>query len=177
MEDRVLPAVPDIKTLKKDLGRAGFDMTNAAGERLDFHGLRHTFTTWLDRTECSRATRKRLTRHAGDDVTDGYAHAELAEMLDALNALPSPLLVEADAAQATGTDGTDPRRSHGGHGSGSEGQAEARSGTAKTLGSARAIPMQSIKLVAAGHSLTRPDLIGQTSGDILSKPRPSTQVV
>jgi len=86
----VVGAVPDMKTMKKDLTLAGIDLANAHGLRLDFHALRHSFQTALDRTGCSRATKKKLMRHANEDVTDGYAHAELAEMLAALIRLPSP---------------------------------------------------------------------------------------
>src|SRR5581483_10235183 len=77
---KVLPSVPDIKTLKKDWKRAKVKFVDERGRRLDYHALRHTFGTNLDRTGCSRATRKKLMRHAAEDVTDGYAHAELAEM-------------------------------------------------------------------------------------------------
>lgn len=81
---RVLPSVPDLKTMMKDLRRAGVSFRDAKGRRLDYHALRHTFQTNLDRTGCSRATKKKLMRHANEDVTDGYAHAELEEMLSAL---------------------------------------------------------------------------------------------
>ena len=43
--------------------------------------------------------------HANDDVTDGYAHAELAEMVDALVALPSPLQWGEEEVRATRTTG------------------------------------------------------------------------
>lgn len=88
-EKKLLSSVPDIKTMKRDLDRAGVKLTDVQGRRLDYHALRHTFQTGLDRTGCSRATKKRLMRHAHEDVTDGYAHAELAEMSSALNRLVS----------------------------------------------------------------------------------------
>jgi hypothetical protein len=78
-------------------------LTDAAGLRLDFHALRHSFQTSLDRTGCSRATKKKLMRHANEDVTDGYAHAELTEMLTALMRLPSPQFLP-QVALKTGTD-------------------------------------------------------------------------
>jgi integrase len=99
----VLPSVPDMKTMEKDLTRGGIVMVDANDDRLDYHALRHTFQTNLDRTGCSRATKKKLMRHAKGDVTDGYAHAELAEMLAALSKLPSPNAPVALPALKTGT--------------------------------------------------------------------------
>lgn len=85
---RVLPSVPDLKTLVKDLKRAKVAFTDAKGRRLDYHALRHTFATNLSRYGCSRATKKKLMRHAAEDVTDAYSHAELAEMFAALERVP-----------------------------------------------------------------------------------------
>jgi len=100
----VLPAVPDLKTVKKDWERAKVAFTDEGGRRLDFHAFRHTFSTNLDRTGCSRATRKKLERHAHEDVTDGYGHAELAEMLAGLKRLPAPDAPREQAAVRAGTD-------------------------------------------------------------------------
>lgn len=102
---RVLPSVPDVATLKRDLARAGIDFADDRGRRLDYHGLRHTFTSNLDHAGASRATKKRLTRHANDDVTDGYAHAELSEMSATIGRLHSPINPPAEPTtlRATGT--------------------------------------------------------------------------
>ena len=107
---KVLPSVPDMKTMKKDLQRVGITLKDAQGRRLDYHALRHSFSTRLDQTGCSRATKKRLMRHAHEDVTDGYTHAELAEMLTALMRVPSPDSAQVQTPQAvrTGTDGVLP---------------------------------------------------------------------
>jgi integrase len=102
---RLVRSVPDVATLEKDWSRVGVTMIDERGLRLDFHALRHTFQTHLDQTGCSRATKKRLMRHAAEDVTDGYAHAELAEMLVALVRLHAPKV--APAALKTGTDAGD----------------------------------------------------------------------
>ncbi len=102
---RILPSVPDHKTLTKDLRRAGVDFRDIKGRRLDYHALRHTFQTNLDRTGCSRATKKKLMRHANEDVTDGYAHAELVEMMAALNKLTVSSLCPVD--------GSDPENNRG----------------------------------------------------------------
>ena len=101
---KVVTAVPDIKTLKKELQRAGVEFVNSAGERADFHALRHTFATSLEATGCSRATKKRLMRHAAEDITDGYTHAELSEMLQSISRVPSPGSVEVQTLLMTGSE-------------------------------------------------------------------------
>jgi integrase len=88
--DQVLPSVPDLKTLVKDWRKAGVEFRDEQGRRIDYHALRHTFATNLDRSGCSRATKKKLMRHASSDVTDGYAHAELVEQRAAIAKLPAP---------------------------------------------------------------------------------------
>jgi integrase len=92
---RVLPSVPDIKTLRKDWTAAGVKFIDDRGRRLDYHALRHTFSTNLSRAGASRSTKKKLMRHAGRDITDGYTHAELAEMSDALEKIALPTSVVA----------------------------------------------------------------------------------
>ena len=137
----VVGAVPDIKTMKKDLEKVGIELVDSQKRRLDFHALRHTFQTNLDRTGCSRATKKKLMRHANEDVTDGYAHAELAEMLAALVRLPSPQSLPQQAVKTGTTDtplpmsqpcqSADHRLDHGPT---AEGQSLALSGTAGDAG-------------------------------------------
>ena len=90
------------------LAAVGFRATPKASSRTSggtyFHALRHTFQTSLDRKGCSRATRKALRTHAAEDVTDGYAHAALAELLAALVRIPSPDTAPKDAqVMATGS--------------------------------------------------------------------------
>ena len=53
----------------------------------------------------ARATKKKLMRHANEERTDGYAHAELAEMLEALERLPTTGM-DASEAALTGTGGS-----------------------------------------------------------------------
>jgi integrase len=77
-------SVPDVKTLVKDLKAGGVEQLDTRKRRIDFHALRHTFSTNLDRTGCSRATKKALMRHGDEDVTDGYSHAHLAELYEAI---------------------------------------------------------------------------------------------
>jgi integrase len=105
--EKVVGIVPKVPTLDRDWTRIGVTMTDEKGRRLDYHALRHTFQTELDRTGCSRATKQRLMRHAGEDVTDGYAHAELAEMQAALQRIPSPPPAQPEAQQLKKTGTTD----------------------------------------------------------------------
>ena len=84
-DDRVVQTVPDVKTVKKDLARVGIAFTDARGRRADFHALRHTMSTLLCEAGCSDVVRKALTRHADTTVNDGYTHARLRDMADALS--------------------------------------------------------------------------------------------
>jgi integrase len=173
--------VPDVKTLKKDLKRAGISLEDERG-RLDFHGLRHTFSTNLDRTGCSRATRKKLKRHANEDVTDGYGHAELAEMLAALNRLPSPLTPQAQRALLTGTGGI----AHD-HGQDQSLVISQRSAALPDTMDGRAaptipqmptcgIPLQAQDNSTVAHCAARPDLNESATPAIVAQTGPSTQV-
>lgn len=183
----VLRSVPDVETLERDLVRAGFKLTDERGLRLDYHGLRHEFGSRLDLTGCSRATRKKLERRAAQDVTDGYAHAELAEMLTALERLPSPLNDWNRGRQKvvkTGTGGravdTSATRDHG------RDQAAdfPLHGAALTDTAADSTFQQSnLRLPSADqgddtsrHTPALPDLIGAENGDTVLKSGPSTQV-
>lgn len=185
-EAKVLPAVPDVKTLKKDLTAAGLPFANADGERLDFHALRHTFETLLDRTACSRATKKKLMRHANEDVTDGYAHAELAEMLTALARLTAPVIVVEEAVAATGTDGkaaggsrtTAHHRAH--HGKGADrGATEAHRGStraeSRVEGRSESLGKTGRYEAHRGSSGTS-DLNSRRGAATVGKSGPSTQV-
>jgi len=182
----VVAAVPDIKTMKKDLKTAGIELTDSAGLRLDFHALRHTFQTSLDRTGCSRATKKKLMRHANEDVTDGYAHAELAEMLTALVRLPSPQS-SSQASLKTGTDdaalsitnareGADHQLDHG---STAERQSAALIGAIESPDVAACQNWRDDYNLPAGNDLHRLALIGtENSSQVIVNTvlRPSTQV-
>lgn len=103
---KLVPTVPDVSTLQRDWKKVGVEMVDDRKLRLDFHALRHTFQTELDRTGCSRATKKKLMRHAAADVTDGYAHAELAEMLVSICRIVSPDSPPRSEMQVVGMTGT-----------------------------------------------------------------------
>jgi hypothetical protein len=189
---RVVRSVPDIKTVKKDLKRAKVEFIDQQQRRLDFHALRHTFSTALDRTGCSRATQKRLMRHASGDITDGYSHAELAEMLVAIARVPSPTTPAVQVK--TGTDDAPVRigetkgnnsakagETKNDHGRdqaahiGPRGLAQPGARPGATAGDAMSNGDQ--ELGASQHHLAQPDLNERKTRDIVQISRPSTQVV
>lgn len=87
---RVVGSVPDVRTLVRDWERVGVAYADEQGRRLDFHALRHTFASSLDRAGASRTAKKKLMRHLSGDVTDGYSHAEVRELADLIARVPSP---------------------------------------------------------------------------------------
>jgi integrase len=119
----VFGVMPDMKSLARDLLNAGVatlcddptkgikigkgkyvNIADSRGRRTDFHAFRHTFKTWVDRTGCTEATSDALTRHGDKTVGDGYRHAELADMAEALASVPDPSPAEFGVTIATGTD-------------------------------------------------------------------------
>jgi integrase len=93
----IFGSMPDMKSMAKDLLAAGvahrddkgkIDIADRRGRRTDFHALRHTFKSNVDRTGCTEAVSDALTRHGDKTIADGYRHAELAEMLEALKLIP-----------------------------------------------------------------------------------------
>lgn len=90
----VVSSVPDMKTMVKDLKRAGVEPVDARGLRADFHALRHTYCTNLDATGASDATKRALMRHADGGVTQRYSHARHAELYAAIERLPAPTFAE-----------------------------------------------------------------------------------
>lgn len=107
-EEKVVPAVPDIRTLEKDLRRVGYEMKDAKDRRTDFHALRHTLATNLSRTGCSETNKSAIMRHTDETVTDGYSHARLAELADCIERLPAPAVVVAVAKTGTTDDAHQP---------------------------------------------------------------------
>jgi integrase len=63
---------------------------NSAGERIDFHCLRHTYLTRLSRSGASPKAMQELARHSDIRLTLGrYAHASLHDLGAAVRALPA----------------------------------------------------------------------------------------
>jgi len=65
--------------LRADLMAAGVDYKDADGRFADFHSLRHTFVTMLERTGCPPKELQSLARHRTPNLTLGvYAHSAKA---------------------------------------------------------------------------------------------------
>jgi integrase len=74
--------------IKADLEVAGVDYKDASGRYADFHALRHTYITNIGRLPVSMKTHQELARHSEPALTMRYTHAQLADKVDALEALP-----------------------------------------------------------------------------------------
>ena len=108
-DERVVRAVPDLKTIKLDLARAGiaFALPMPDGRRqrrADFHALRHTLASLLAAAGAgaSDTARRAIMRHAATTVNDQYTHARLADTHAALSRIVLPLDAAAEAAASRG---------------------------------------------------------------------------
>ncbi len=96
--------------LRADLEAAGIPYRDADGRVCDFHALRHSFITLLERSGASPKLAQDLARHSDIRLTmNVYTHTGLYDRAGAVESLP-PLLpvgtdAEGQACQATGTDG------------------------------------------------------------------------
>lgn len=62
---------------QKAMQRAGFGKLEGCvwkGDGMTFHGLRHTFNTWMAERGVPKEIRKRLVGHSTGDVNDRYTH-------------------------------------------------------------------------------------------------------
>ena len=101
-----MPAVYDgARMLRVDLEAAGIEHTDGAGQRIDFHALRHTFITLLARSGVHPKTAQDLARHSDINLTlSRYSHTIIEQQSEALARLPDLMpAVEADEAVRTGT--------------------------------------------------------------------------
>jgi len=92
--DRVFPrGLPSVKSLSKDLAACGIPLEDERGYRVDFHALRHTFTSLLATVGISELARVKLARHSEWRQTDRYTDPQslplFAEMKKLTAALPS----------------------------------------------------------------------------------------
>jgi len=76
-----------VKTLEADLRECGIEPRGANGERVDFHALRHTFSTLLAQMGVGEACRISLNRHKSWEQTKRYTdpsllpiHGEMAKL-------------------------------------------------------------------------------------------------
>ncbi len=98
--------------LRLDLETAGIPYRDDAGCVADFHALRHSYITLLERSGVSPKLAQELARHSDIRLTmNVYTHAGLYDLAGAVNGLPSVLPSETPpnatvgVLLATGTDG------------------------------------------------------------------------
>ena len=89
-----------------DLKSAGIEQTDAAGDVVDFHALRHTFITTLARVGVSLHQAMVLARHSDPKITSNvYTKLTLDDMAAAQRKLPEFGGSAQQAQSATGTEG------------------------------------------------------------------------
>ena len=77
------------KMMQRDLKRAGIPCRDENNLVVDFHALRHTFITWLDRAKVNNGTRQSLARHSDIRLTMLYTHSCSDEKVAAIGSLPA----------------------------------------------------------------------------------------
>ncbi len=82
--------MPSHHTFQADLKRAGIEKTNAEGRKVDFHALRTTFITNLQRAGVSQRAAMALARHTDPRLTAHvYTDTNALPLADAVATLPS----------------------------------------------------------------------------------------
>jgi hypothetical protein len=124
--DRVVKVLPRIPTHRKYLKAAGIPWLDDAGRRADLHALRHSYGTLLSKGGVSPREAMSLMRHTDLRLTmKVYTDPRIFDLAGAVEKLPINLArpTEAEAAQATGTDGklTDPDGNPARNGGGGKG--------------------------------------------------------
>jgi integrase len=93
---RVFAQVPNWRTLKRDMTKAGIARVDGEGRHADFHSLRYFFATELSKRRPMSVV-SRLMRHKSIKLTmDLYAELGLRDLGDAVEDLP-PLLTDTPA--------------------------------------------------------------------------------
>src|SRR5439155_4976937 len=99
--------------LRGDLAAAGIPYRDGAGRVADFHALRHSYITLLERSGVSPKMAQKLARHSDIRLTmNVYTHAQLHDLAGAVEGLPALLATSERGAMtlaATGTDGRAPQ--------------------------------------------------------------------
>ena len=75
--------------LRKDMEKAGIAEEDALGRRLDFHGLRHTATTWAASTGASGRLLGAFSGHASESQLARYTHDDQMDLYKILQAMPT----------------------------------------------------------------------------------------
>ena len=88
-DDIVFKAMPRIERFKRDLLKAGIQLTDSLGRSVVFHSLRHTFGTNLAKGGVASRVAMTLMRHSDRRLTDKiYTDENLLGTAAALDALP-----------------------------------------------------------------------------------------
>src|SRR5262249_47036184 len=95
--------------LRLDLAAAGIPYRDADGRGADFHALRHSYITLLERSGVTPKLAQELARHSDIRLTmNVYTHARLHDLAGAVEGLPALLPTgpetEKMTLRATGTD-------------------------------------------------------------------------
>jgi integrase len=112
--DPVFGSVPTLKTFRRDCERAGITLLDDQQRTIDFHSLRMTLATRLQREGVHASIAQRIMRHASFKTTDKYyTDLRLHDLSEAISRLSGPAgPVEEAICQATGTDDAGPVRCH-----------------------------------------------------------------
>jgi len=70
------------KTLAKDLKACGIPVEDARGFRVDFHALRHTYTSLMGNAGVSELARMKLARHRSWKMTDRYTDPQCLPLFE-----------------------------------------------------------------------------------------------
>lgn len=96
--DKAFPTMRQEKgadMFRADLEAAGIPVVDDNGRVLDFHSLRHTFGTFLNRARVPLATAQKLMRHSDPKLTANiYTHVIVQDKAEALALLPTMEAVE-----------------------------------------------------------------------------------
>ena len=112
--DPVFGSVPTLKTFRRDCERAGITLLDDQQRTIDFHSLRMTLATRLQREGVHASIAQRIMRHASFKTTDKYyTDLRLHDLSEAISRLSGPIgPLEEAICQATGTDDAGPVRCH-----------------------------------------------------------------
>lgn len=93
--------MPSHHTVNADLERAGIEKVDELGRRVDFHALRKTFITNLQRAGVERRVAMALARHSDSRMTDSvYTDVQALPLAAALDRLPRLGFPRADTNDA-----------------------------------------------------------------------------
>ena len=90
-------AIPEVRTLERDLKKAGVAFVDELGRRVDIHAHRHTYGTLVVLSGARPGEAQQLMRHADPRLTMGvYSHVGLLPTANALARVQLPAAVDAD---------------------------------------------------------------------------------